>query len=169
MRSSLRVAAGVAAVLGGLLMATSVMAQQGEYIVGSHVVSDTVISSTGDGGVGDASGTVVSGDDGSAMIGGGSGREYGRPDLFYNYYTQGYANQANAQMYISPVPVPYYVGHTFYTYQPLMPHHMLYHHTDRYHNHYDGGRGTNRTMVRYGGRTAYDFVDGLFETIGRAR
>ncbi len=31
-------------------------------------------------------------------------RGYGRPDLFYNYYTQGFANRANAQMYLAPSP-----------------------------------------------------------------
>ncbi len=76
-------------------------------------------------------------------------RTYGYPDLFYNFYTQGNCNATNAQMYISPVPVPPNVGHTFYTYQPFMPHEMLYWHTDRYHNYYDGGRGMNHTKVHY--------------------
>jgi uncharacterized low-complexity protein len=78
-------------------------------------------------------------------------RTYGYPDLFYNYYTQGECNSTNAQMYISPVPVPPNVGHTFYTYQPFMPHEMLYWHKDRYHNYYDGGRGMNHTKVHYYG------------------
>jgi hypothetical protein len=76
-------------------------------------------------------------------------RSYGQPDLFYNYYTQGFANRANAQMYLSPVPVPPNVGHTFYTYQPFLPQHMLYPHHDRYHRYYDGGRGMNRTSATY--------------------
>jgi hypothetical protein len=76
-------------------------------------------------------------------------RTYGHPDLFYNFYTQGNCNATNAQMYISPVPVPPNVGHTFYTYQPFMPHEMLYWHSDRYHNYYDGGRGMNHTKVHY--------------------
>lgn len=79
----------------------------------------------------------------------GQRRGFGQPDLFYNYYTQGNANAANAQMYLSPVPVPPNVGHTFYTYQPFYPHHMLYAHQDRYHNYYDGGRGLNRTKATY--------------------
>ena len=74
-------------------------------------------------------------------------RGYGRPDLFYNYYTQGFANRANAQMYLAPVPVPPNVGHTFYTYQPFLPQHMLYPHVDKYHRYYDGGRGKNRTSA----------------------
>jgi len=76
-------------------------------------------------------------------------RTYGYPDLFYNFYTQGNCNQTNAQMYVAPVPVPPNVGHTFYTYQPFMPHEMLYWHKDRYHNYYDGGRGMNHTKVNY--------------------
>jgi len=76
-------------------------------------------------------------------------RKYGQPDLFYNYYTQGNCNAANAQMYLSPLPVPANVGHTFYTYQPFYPHHMLYWHKDRYHNYYDNGRGLNRTKATY--------------------
>jgi hypothetical protein len=79
----------------------------------------------------------------------GARRGFGNSDLFYNYYTQGNANSANAQMYLSPIPVPPNVGHTFYTYQPFYPHHMLYWHKDRYHNYYDGGRGMNRTRAVY--------------------
>ncbi len=76
-------------------------------------------------------------------------RGYGRPDLFYNYYTSGQANQTNAQMYLSPLPVPPNVGHTFFTYQPFYPEEMLYWHKNRYHNYYDNGRGMNRTRAVY--------------------
>lgn len=76
-------------------------------------------------------------------------RTYGYPDLFYNFYTQGNCNRTNAQMYISPIPVPPNVGHTYITYQPFMPHEMLYPHKDRFHNYYDGGRGMNHTKVHY--------------------
>ena len=69
--------------------------------------------------------------------------------LFANQYTQGYANQNNAVMYISPVPVPEHVGHTYYTYQPLYPHEMLHLHSERYHSYYDQGRGLNRTSAHY--------------------
>jgi hypothetical protein len=69
--------------------------------------------------------------------------------MFSNEYTQGNANQATAQMYVAPVPVPTWVGHTYYTYQPLYPHQMMYLHEHRYHNYYDGGRGLNRTGVKY--------------------
>lgn len=71
------------------------------------------------------------------------------PRLFANQYTQGYANQATAQMYIAPVPVPEWVGHTYYTYQPLYPHEMMYKHTRRYHSYYENGRGLNSTKVHY--------------------
>jgi hypothetical protein len=76
-------------------------------------------------------------------------KKYDRPDLFYNFYSQGNCNTANAQMYISPVPVPAFVGHTFNTYQPLYPHEFMYWHKNRFHNNYDNGRGMNRTKVKY--------------------
>lgn len=76
-------------------------------------------------------------------------RKYDRSDLFYNFYSKGNCNKANAQMYISPVPVPRSVGHTFNTYQPLYPHEFMYWHQNRFHNNYDNGRGMNRTKVKY--------------------
>ena len=87
-----------------------------------------------------------------AMVGPGGAnlrRGFGQPDLFYNYFTQGYRNSANAQMYLSPLPIPPNVGHTYYTYQPFYPHHMMYAHKDRYHRYYDNGRGMNRTRAVY--------------------
>ena len=59
-------------------------------------------------------------------------------NLFYNYYTQGAANQVNAQMYLAPRPVPAYVGHSYYTYQPLMPHEHMYTHSRNYYKWYAG-------------------------------
>ncbi len=109
----------------------------GEYIVDAQVISDEV--------VGELVGEAVAGSNNVGV----AGRAYGRPDLFYNYYTQGNRNRVHAQMYLAPRPVPPNVGHTFTTYQPFMPHEMLYKHTDRYHNYYDGGRGMNRTKARY--------------------
>lgn len=124
------------------LLAPAAMAQ-GEHIVSSRVVSDTVVGTSETGG-------CASGDCGGATGEVGvQGREYGQPDLFYNYYTQGPANAANAQMYVSPVPVPPNVGQTYLTYQPFYPHEMLYWHKDRYHNYYDNGRGMNRTRAIY--------------------
>lgn len=144
MRLSLRLSAVAAAVVALAVTAAESTAQ--EYVVGSQVVSDQAVGNgcaTGDCGNGSAG---VAGAQGGVAAG---ARTYGNPDLFYNYYTQGYANSVNAQMYLAPLPVPPNVGHTFYTYPPLMPEHYLYWHKDRYHNHYDGGRGLNRTRAVY--------------------
>lgn len=81
--------------------------------------------------------------------GGCAPRSYGYPDLFYNYYTQGFCNVSNAQMYLCPRPVPPFVGNTYFTYQPWYPEEMLYWHKNRYHNYYDGGRGMDHTRVIY--------------------
>jgi hypothetical protein len=71
-------------------------------------------------------------------------------DLFYNYYAQpGPYNGAAAQMYVSPRPVPPFVGHTWNTYQPFYPHEMLYKHSRSYYT-YNPGAGWRRTNVRYG-------------------
>jgi hypothetical protein len=80
-----------------------------------------------------------------------SAQEHGGvgPHMFANQYTQGYANQATAGMYVAPVPVPAWVGHTYYTYEPLYPHELTYQHTHRYHAYYDNNRGLNRTRVHY--------------------
>ena len=78
-----------------------------------------------------------------------AGTAQAQDGLFANQYTQGYANETNAVMYIAPVPVPPHVGHTYYTYQPLYPHEMMYLHSERYHNYYDQGRGLNRTGIHY--------------------
>ena len=43
-------------------------------------------------------------------------------DLFANYYVGPQPSGTAAQMYVSPQPVPANVGHTYTTYQPLMPH-----------------------------------------------
>jgi hypothetical protein len=71
-------------------------------------------------------------------------------DLFYNYYAQpGPNNGAAAELYISPRPVPPFVGHTWVTYQPYMPHEFLYRHQRAYYT-YNAGAGWRRTNVRYG-------------------
>ena len=144
MRRTLNLAAAVAAMVWAGCGVASAQGYVGEYIVGAEVVSDEVVG--GDAAV--ASDAVAAAPVVGAVPG---GRVYGQPDLFYNYYTQGYANTVNAQMYVAPLPVPPYVGHTFYTYQPFMPHEMLYWHKDRFHNYYDGGRGLNRTRATYYG------------------
>jgi len=76
-------------------------------------------------------------------------RYYGCPDLFYNYYAWPSCTDIGAQLYISPRPVPANVGHTYITYQPLMPHEFLYTHHRTYHRYYNGGQGLNRTSVHY--------------------
>lgn len=73
----------------------------------------------------------------------------GTQPLFDNYFTRGNANSAEAALYMSPVGVPGWVGHTYNTYQPLYPHQFLYQHHDRYHSYYDGGQGLNRTHAKY--------------------
>jgi hypothetical protein len=50
-------------------------------------------------------------------------------------------------MYVAPRPVPANVGHTYITYQPLMPHEFMYKHHRTYHQYYDGGRGLTRAKV----------------------
>jgi hypothetical protein len=90
-------------------------------------------------------------------------------NLFANQYTQGNANQATAQMYVAPVPVPELVGHTYYTYQPLYPHEMMYWHNRRYHSYYDNGRGLNRTGVHYYAPPVRTAVHGLFNTLSLPR
>ncbi|QDV71032.1 hypothetical protein Poly24_47650 [Rosistilla carotiformis] len=160
----------IAAVTIAASATTAANAQQvaGEYIVESRIVSDVAV------GEGVVEGYQASPSDeyvdGEAeyVEGGvphhGTGRlaalahggqqgpyipkQYAQPDLFYNYYSNG-QNQVNAEMYIAPGPVPAFVGHTWVPYQPFMPHNYLYQHKDRYHNHYDYGRGTNRTKATY--------------------
>ena len=118
----------------------------GEQVSGD-TLADTTVTNSGTyvGDVSTGSQTYVGDYQGGMIV----QRTYGRPDLFYNYYTQGFANRVNAQMYLSPVPVPPNVGHTFYTYQPFHPHHLLYPHKNRFHRPYDNGRGMNRTRATY--------------------
>lgn len=71
-------------------------------------------------------------------------------DLFYNYYAQpGPFYNTPSQMYVSPLPVPSNVGHTYTTYQPFMPHEYTYNHRRSYYT-YNQGSGWTRTNVRYG-------------------
>jgi hypothetical protein len=82
-------------------------------------------------------------------------------NFLYNYYTVPGASAVQAGMYPAPHPVPANVGHTFYTYQPLMPHEHMYEHSRNYYNYYappetfyhdpchcrGGGGGLNKTTV----------------------
>jgi hypothetical protein len=76
-------------------------------------------------------------------------RFYGQPDLFYNYYAWPSCTGLGAELYVSPRPVPPWVGQTFITYQPLYPHEFMYSHHRTYHRYYNGGQGLNRTCVTY--------------------
>ena len=69
-------------------------------------------------------------------------------DLFANYQVGPHPSGTAAQMYVSPRPVPAHVGHTYTTYQPLMPHEYLHKHT-RSHYAYIPGSGWTRSKVRY--------------------
>jgi hypothetical protein len=71
------------------------------------------------------------------------------PDLFQNYYVPPRGNGGvGAQLYLAPRPSPPRVGHTYYTYQPLLPHEFLYpHHRKYYRRNPDGG--WTRTVVSW--------------------
>jgi hypothetical protein len=76
-------------------------------------------------------------------------RTYGQPELFYNYYVPGTCGGVPAVMYLAPRPVPAWVGYTYYTYQPVLPHEQLYPHKRTYFRYYDEGRGLTRTSVSW--------------------
>lgn len=76
--------------------------------------------------------------------------EASQPDVFFNLYQPNNFGAA-AAAYPAPYPTPNWVGHTYYTYQPLMPHEFLYHHHRTYHQYYNGGMGLNRTTVHWYG------------------
>ena len=69
-------------------------------------------------------------------------------DLFYNYQVGPNPSGTAAEMYISPRPVPPFVGHTYTTYQPFMPHEMMYRH-HRSHYAHQPGAGWSRSKIRY--------------------
>jgi hypothetical protein len=71
-----------------------------------------------------------------------------KKDLFYNYYEGPDPSGTAAAMYVSPRPVPVHVGHTYTTYQPLMPHEYLYRHTRSHYAHVPGA-GWSRAKIRY--------------------
>jgi hypothetical protein len=90
--------------------------------------------------------------------------EYGNPDLFYNFYVPNNCG-VPAQLYIAPRPVPALVGHTYYTYQPLLPHEFTYPHHRTYRNWYDDGRGFNRTKVVWYCNPVVEAVKGVRNAI----
>ena len=71
------------------------------------------------------------------------------PDLFYNYYVPpGPCGGAGAELYVAPRPTPPLVGHTYFTYPPLMPHEFLYRHHRTYYRQHPSGRRT-RTVITW--------------------
>jgi hypothetical protein len=70
-----------------------------------------------------------------------------QPDLFYNFYV-GPSAQGGvpAELYLCPRPTPPLVGHTYITYQPMMPHEYMYPHRRTYWR-YHPGSGMTRTKV----------------------
>jgi hypothetical protein len=68
------------------------------------------------------------------------------PPLFANYYPD--TPGVPAQLYVSPLPTPPLVGHTWITYQPLAPHEYLYCHHKRYYA-YHPDAAYNVTTVRH--------------------
>ena len=81
------------------------------------------------------------------LAGPGAEAQAAHPDLFYNYYVgPSIYGGVPAQMYVSPRPTPPLVGHTWITYQPLMPHELTYKHHRKYYRYYPNG-GWNSTSV----------------------
>ena len=77
-------------------------------------------------------------------------RQRTAPDLFYNYYVPaGSQGGVPAQLYLSPRPTPRLVGHTYVTYQPLMPHEFLYPHRRKYWRKNPDGGWTSTSVCWY--------------------
>jgi hypothetical protein len=75
------------------------------------------------------------------------------PDLFYNYYVApvpcGGYGAMGAQLYVSPRPVPPWVGHTYITYQPLLPQEFLYPHSRCYYTSNGPYAPVTKTHITY--------------------
>ncbi len=69
--------------------------------------------------------------------------------MFYNYYVPpcGYP-PTGAQLYVSPLPTPPLVGHTWVTNAAFMPHELLWRHHRTYKRHLPNGKVT-RTRVSW--------------------
>lgn len=77
-------------------------------------------------------------------------RHYPQTDLFRQYYIGNNCGGAPAHMYPAPnTGIPPWVGHVYYTYEPLYPHEFLYPHHRTYHRYYNDGRGLTRTHVSW--------------------
>jgi hypothetical protein len=86
----------------------------------------------------------------------------GHPKLFRNYYVGGAGQGAPAQLYVSPRPVPAYVGHTWITYEPLMPHEFLYAHHRTYWAH-NADCSWTKTKVKWSPSFGLPFVRTLHD------
>jgi hypothetical protein len=86
-----------------------------------------------------------------------SAQEYCNPgspaDIARNQYVPGLpcgnAGAMNASLYVSPRPVPPYVGHTFITYEGLMPDQMLYRHHRTYYRPWGPYGGVTETKISW--------------------
>lgn len=100
------------------------------------------------------------------------------------YYSNSGVSPEVARLYPAPHPVPAYVGQTYYTYQPLMPHEYLYAHRRVYLTPYGdadsfygggpcgvGGAGLNKTTVVWsaGGQPTLQLPAALGGRLGRLR
>lgn len=71
-------------------------------------------------------------------------------DLFRNYYVAPRCDaQYTAVMYQAPQPTPPIAGRVYYTYQPFLPHQLMYQHNRVYHRYYNCNQGLNRTHASY--------------------
>ncbi len=76
-------------------------------------------------------------------------------NLFSQYVTPDGPNMTTAGMYPAPHYSPQLGAQSYYTYQPLMPHEMMYQHSRNYYNYYNSGGyyggndSLNKTTVRW--------------------
>ena len=70
--------------------------------------------------------------------------------MFSNFYVgpAACAGGLPAQLYTPPLPTPPLVGHTYITYQTLLPHELMYKHRRIYYRH-NPGEGWVQTKVKY--------------------
>lgn len=76
------------------------------------------------------------------------------PDIARNQYVPGVpfgdAGAIGASLYVSPRPVPPMVGHTFITYEGMMPDQLLYQHQRTYYRPHGPYGGVTRTDINWG-------------------
>jgi hypothetical protein len=85
-------------------------------------------------------------------------QEYCQPgypaDIARNQYVPGVpcgdAGAIGASLYVSPRPVPPFVGHTFITYEGLMPDQLLYQHQRTYYRPHGPYGGVTETNINWG-------------------